>query len=693
MDEFLKQLQLSDEAIDLYNKSLGKSPLTYNEFYSLIPNLSDDNFTKVLNELKSSNLIVEIAPHPQKPEILLQYITIPPFTPFLTYYTNINANLSNIQDAVQGLVINSLNKIFREKERNKIELDTLYNQFQEIKKDISEDSFIQKQDVEEIVGDLENLKEIKKVLSSLKEVEENLHKRIKGITQTEFANLIKILSKIKTEINNNIRLLELKKNEAKVINIVEDVFKEKLNQLVQDFSSKLSELIKEEFKHFEDPLNKIIVEPINSIIDDIFRFQNDFKLLYLNVINDFEIKINKIREIIINNKLSLDNGLKNLENLISENLNEIIKDSINQVSGLNKPIENLMQQFLKKIMSSERMNIDNIWVINSKIKINEEILNVLSNSKEEVILIIPKIDNYLTIKQFQNLPQNLKVKIVSSEPHTNSLVKRFKEIPNIEFRTLKNENVIAFKGDDNLIVISVIQKDSKDPLNDNIGLASNYKPLINILNSIIRTTWTAAEPDFGTPSMHKMQPQASPIRAPSQIKTSPIPTVKSSISSKTQPAIQKPTPPEKTHLVSTVKQHLQSEIDKKTQDIEKIITNTTPMAKISSTEPNMKQISGEPQKIGNYISKHYPKAGDKVAMQINAALNVLLQQLSVIKGEDFSIELQKIADLILVKKGFSVILHDIRRIINDYKKKEAPLDDNDKNLIFDVIESWKQRLF
>ena len=138
MDEFFKQLQLSNDAIEIYKGALGKIPLTFNELHLLIEDLSIENFTKILNELKNANLIVEIAP--QKPEILQHYIAIPPYTPVLTYYTNIKANLSTIQDAVQGLIVNSLNEIFKNKKKNKIELDTLLKQFQEINNDIAEDS-------------------------------------------------------------------------------------------------------------------------------------------------------------------------------------------------------------------------------------------------------------------------------------------------------------------------------------------------------------------------------------------------------------------------------------------------------------------------------------------------------------------------------------------------------------------------
>jgi len=691
MDEFFKQLQLSNDAIEVYKKALGKTPLTINELRLLISDLSLEDFTKVLNELKSSNLIVEITP--KKPEILLHYIAIPPFTPILAYYNNIKANLSTIQEAVQGLIVNSLNEIFKNKKKNKIELDTLLKQFQEIKDDITEDSLIQKQDVEEIIKDFENLKEIKKTLGKLNSLNGNLYRQIENTIQTEFIQLLKTLTTIKTEINNHIRLLELKKKEPKVINIVEDIFKENLNKIIQDFSSKLLEIISLEFKNFEAPLKKAIITPINNTVDTTFQFQNDFKLLYLNVINDFELKMNKIHEIIVNNKANLDNELHNLIDVISTNVNEIAKDSIDQVSMLSKPIENTMGQFLKRLMQTELMNIDNIWIIKSNIKIHDEIQHLLTISKNELILIIPNLEPYLNIEQFSNLPPELKIKIVSSEHHTNSVVKKFKEITNIEFRTFKNDKIIALISDNKYLIINIIQEYSKDPLDNVIGISINYLPLINFLKPIINTTWSTAEPDYATPAMHKISPKTIPVRKPEPIKTPPVSTVKQQLKSKLE---------EKAQFIENVQQ-MKTPISPPKQEMPIIppdpFTSTSPPSQIppaTSPAPESaikKETHEASQQIGSYISKFPPKPGDQTAEQINIAFNMIISQFNVIKGEDLSRELENIADLILMKRGFSFILHDIRKLINDYKAKYTPLDDNDKALIFEAIESWKERLF
>ena len=103
---------------------------------------------------------------------------------------------------------------------------------QEIRKDFEEDTIIQKQDIDDIVQGMENLKILKEVL-------DNLHQTIKGITQTQFANLIKTITNIKTEIYKNLETLELKKMESRVKNTIEDVFKKSLDKVVKDFTTNL----------------------------------------------------------------------------------------------------------------------------------------------------------------------------------------------------------------------------------------------------------------------------------------------------------------------------------------------------------------------------------------------------------------------------------------------------------------------
>ncbi|GAJ15063.1 unnamed protein product, partial [marine sediment metagenome] len=87
-----------------------------------------------------------------------------------------------------------------------------------------------------------------------------------------------------------------------------------------------------------------------------------------------------------------------------------------------------------------------------------------------------------------------------------------------------------------------------------------------------------------------------------------------------------------------------------------------------------------------------PKAGDEVGMLIDTAFKSLVQKLQNINGEEFSTELENIADLILEKKGFSVTLHKLRSKINQYKTHLGHLSEVDIKHIVESIEEWKKHL-
>ncbi|MBY8981520.1 MAG: hypothetical protein KGD57_01105, partial [Candidatus Lokiarchaeota archaeon] len=84
---------------------------------------------------------------------------------------------------------------------------------------------------------------------------------------------------------------------------------------------------------------------------------------------------------------------------------------------------------------------------------------------------------------------------------------------------------------------------------------------------------------------------------------------------------------------------------------------------------------------------------NSAGMVINDVFNTLIQNINNYTGEILAQDLEKIADLILEKLGFSVTLHNIRRAINDHKNQKIMLTIEQKNEIFKSIEDWKQRLF
>ncbi|MGQ4873552.1 MAG: hypothetical protein ACP6IY_05695 [Promethearchaeia archaeon] len=657
MIEFLKQLQLSDAAITIYTKILGKRPFTFYELKIFVPEVPQEQFSSIIDELLELKLLIEL----KLPnyENLKQYLAIPPFSPILSYYSNIKAGLSQIEDAVNNLIETALNQIFQEE--SNVELDTLLNEFNESKKDIEEDILIQKQEVTEIGEELEIIEEFKKIM-------QNMQERIKGISKTQFANLIKTITKIKSKIIKRVERLELKKGKEEFLDIIEEVFKEKTQKIVNEFTSNMFDLIENEFNS--------IIEPINSIEEKVSQTQKEFKNLFLGIINNVEEKNKKLEGIILKSKQNLDENVEKLKNIVKNQIFSIVKDSIDQISNLNNPIIDVLNNVFNVISDKNIFEQNQIWFLNSRTKINELISYLLINSKEKITFIFPKLEHHIRLEQLKNISDSLQIKIVASDPHVNSLVTNIKELPNVSYRKLENENIIAFKADNNCLVISTVIKDSQDPLNDVIGFGTNYAPLINILTPIIETTWNSARSDFApSPKIERKKVHPTTSTSATGIQTSTSTTISGGQTVKpSQVNIQQSTP--------------QYQPQTQTQSVPQTPSQTPPQIE---TKPQP-QIQSQPQAQQQFISSVQPTKGDDAGGMIHAAFNAFLQQINSLKGTELGKALEDVANIILEVKGFSVTLHSIRRTINELKTKDRFLEENEKHELFQSVEEWKQRL-
>ena len=92
MELISKLLSLSDEAVAIYLKCLGKNPLTYKEIRSFNLDLSDDKFEEIINELVDNKFFLNKTP--ESSQILVHYIAMPPFFLINNMITQIKNDLT-----------------------------------------------------------------------------------------------------------------------------------------------------------------------------------------------------------------------------------------------------------------------------------------------------------------------------------------------------------------------------------------------------------------------------------------------------------------------------------------------------------------------------------------------------------------------------------------------------------------------
>jgi hypothetical protein len=617
----------------------------------IIPELDELQFSSAFNELLNIGIIIPI--NPKNPKLLTHYLAIAPFNPINQYYINIKKNVDGIKKQLAIVFNESLSEIF---EKNTlIELESVHKAAHELWKDIEEDTIIQKQDVEDIVEGMEKIKGLSGIL-------EDFHNKVKGVTQTEFTNLFKVLPQLEIEIKEKI---EAKKNKRELIEFVESVFKENFEKLVNEFTVNLHKLIKKEFESS--------LESINEVMNSTFQLRNDFKILLLNMISNFEIKMNSLIDIIREKEEGLDDQKLKFKNLILEDLKKINENSINSIISLNDPIDKVIQDYLQKFKPSEKNQISQIYQVYSLQKVKNEINSFINSTQNDLKMILPVVENFITFDEFKGISKNLKIYLAASEAHTNSLVKNFKEIPYLEYRTLKNSSVIALKGDEDHLLIGVIQANSDNKLKDFVGFTTDFPPLIKLLEPVVTSLWQIGSTETIQASKSvgiegNLKVISNHLKAKSSMQETQSEALKKDISTKeTQIEVSN----EKTILEKNP--YKQASVQKQRE---------APSVEIPSREDSHQE-----------SLKAQLDPGDQSSLLINNAFISLIDKLPSLKGTEFSEEMEKIANLILEKKGFSVTLHKVRSVINQYKLNESPLNELDIKQILASIEDWKAHLY
>jgi len=500
--DFLEQFQVSQSAIKIYDECLGNYPLTYLELASLAPHLDKAEFIQVLKELIDNYLLVELVP--RKPRILTYYFALPPIVGILKQCSDMGMRISSIKE----LVIGSLKQNFAD--NNKVSLDNINNRLQELKEEYKNDLVRNNQNIDKNLEEMEKVKET--MFSIIKNLLTEHQQKIRAITQAQFGNLIKVLKSVKTQLTIKIKSSESKAISDEILGMVEAVFSAEFKKGVSDFTATIFTLIDLEFKSLMDQLNKGFEsfgdreqkEQVIAITDNIGNFRKESELIFTKLVNNLESNTTEIQNLIFEER-------EGLANSITENFEVIFQDSIKEFSELSALIEGQIQQFTDKNPYTEKMSIDNVWIINSIPKINEEIIALITQSKKEITIIVPKIENFLKREDFQNLPSDIKIKLASSNAHDDDIVKEYLEMQNLEYRTIRNENTIALKGDQEHVVFGVIDKNSPNTLNNTIGIGSNFEDIIEIFNPLIETTWSFAKP-LEPESVIQPEPVSEPVQ-------------------------------------------------------------------------------------------------------------------------------------------------------------------------------------
>ena len=471
MTEFLKSLSLSDKAISLYQELYGKNPLTINEINLLKPELSKKELIETINELFQTKLLIKISS--KDTSIVGHYIAVPPFS-------TVGSIISQIKDTLLGKGDSAtkfetvIDNIFNT--QSKIKLENIYKDFQRLQSDVNNDITTIKQELEDLLDQKERKED---QLDFLGKYEEEL----KNIINSELASIVIILLQMKAEFQEKLKKIGITNTQW---NALKDEIKDTLALGVHEKSGELGEIVSEEFREIRNTLE----EKHTDVLKD--RFEQ--KSIYLGILNMFKSEIDKFHKALLMKKNNLELDMKNLEKVLNAEIAKTFQKSIENASENIIFLENFFHKFLEDSGGSYQASVDNFWPIYSKAKINEEILNYLKKTKEEIIVIIPEIEGFIPIKSLKNIAEEPKIQIISSDSHESEIIKSITTKKNLEFKSLENNNFIGILSDNSYLILGLYQEFEEDPLKNVIGFGTNNKHMIDFLMPIFSEKLDAAKP-------------------------------------------------------------------------------------------------------------------------------------------------------------------------------------------------------
>ncbi len=316
MKALLKSFNLSDDAINIYLKSLSKLPYTFSEIRSFLPNVSENEAKQIINELIEKKLILLVKP--RHSESLPHYISIPP----------IAAILNNLSD---------LTEVSEETKKKDSEKNSMIEKFQ--------DTILQ--DLEKISGDLidilSNKEDSDQTIEILSEVEDN----VKKFAQVILNDVIGMISPLKMQSAVDARDFS------------------KLIKSVQQKLSESEEIVTNMFSQFREIVKKMGSTDKPAEVEAFKTF--------IRKLGEFIDK--RVQE------LSLSAGAPSPE----------------KIQILEKSLYNILTDYL----SINNESLDKFWIVSSYEKIKEIISVILEKSKEEITIIVPKIENFIPLDKFE----------------------------------------------------------------------------------------------------------------------------------------------------------------------------------------------------------------------------------------------------------------------------------------------------
>ncbi len=544
MKALLKSFNLSDNAINIYLKGLGRFPYTFSEIQAIIPNVPEKEVKQIINDLIEKKLVLLVTP--KYSESVPHYIIIPPYS----------AILNRLDDSTE---------VSDDKKEEESENNHIIDKFRE-------NIF---QDLENISGDLIDLLSHKEdsgqTVEILSEVEENVKKFAQVIlndvigmisplrmqSAVDARDFTRLMKSVKQKISESEDIVanmfsqfkDIVKNlgspniqaEVEAFKIFIRKLGESIDKNVQELSIGAGTPSSERMQVLEKSLYTILTEYISVNKDSLEKFWeiNSYEkikeilsrllekckkeiTIIVPTIEDFipldNFQLDYSEDISLTKKISQKSTTQKKPGRIGPVITKKQKkEIIEKIDACTKKVAELkgyelshdiadILAFISEI-NPESMVIDSIqgWlnrllVIRKHLDSNTQFLlledierwkkdypkikKIEEKPEQEVIdELKSKIGDRKATEENQSTEVN--IEIISADSHENKHALALAKKANIKYLYLKKNNTIAINGDNSSLIFGVYNKNTNNSTFEISGFFTTYKPIIELISPII----------------------------------------------------------------------------------------------------------------------------------------------------------------------------------------------------------------
>ncbi|TXT60412.1 MAG: hypothetical protein BAJALOKI2v1_110072 [Promethearchaeota archaeon] len=515
----LSDINLTDEEIDLYIKSIGRDVVSLGEL-SILTGKSQEECKAIADKFKDVGLFKEIVgatPH---------YSALPPYAALVRQLRDFYSYISELKQEIPREVDKSFSQ-FESEAEDVSKLKETDKFMQDLKKRMISEVEVQKGEFGEKIKVIDHIKDISSDIENLDDYTKNvMQDQIEKITQqfedinsktaqiirSQVGDLKNELDNVKTTISENLQKLRLGVIQQTVEQVVDKVVTNRLKEITQGINTQISVnkmVFTDELQKVTKNLNTELLAKLRSSIEEALGQINGIEIkpgeerkeLSKDMNHDFADAINVAQEKIEDISEGIFRSMGKLKEIFSERVVATIQKTLDDILKRLKINEITTEEFWKQARRVSSFTMKDIWFIRSPESARAHINEELSKAKLRVLIVAPQITD-IDMDKIKEMPKHVNIRIAahiepSNEEH-NDFIAELDQIHNVDYRSRMLQNLWGINRDYEEVVLCVLSEtEVKGELRTEIaGIGSIIEEHIKIFVPILEDAWMSARKDI-----------------------------------------------------------------------------------------------------------------------------------------------------------------------------------------------------